>query len=124
MLVLRLTRFDPEPTSSRESLRNGLGGKRPPITAVGRGPFPAELLLLARPSCPTKISHKFMRLRAMELSGSAVAGAAGARAKYPAAKSRQSTRTRRYRPAHRPRGAQCWRAPPCLARQARQFPAP
>jgi hypothetical protein len=80
----------------------------------------AALRPLAGPGHPTKISHKFMWLRAMELVGSVAAGAAGARAEYRAAKPRQSARTRRCRPAHRPRSAQCRRAPPSLARQARQ----
>jgi len=105
------------------SLRNGLGGKLPPMTAVGRCAFPTELRLLAGPGCSTKIGHKFMRLRAMELAGSAVAGAAGAQAEYRAAKPRQSARTRRCTPAHKLPGAQNWRAPPCLARQDRQLPS-
>src|ERR1700745_2075684 len=48
------SQFDPKPTSGRAPLRNGSGGKRPPITAVGRCAFPAELGPLTGPGRPTK----------------------------------------------------------------------
>src|SRR5712672_1121251 len=68
--------FDSKATLGRAPLRNGSGGKRPPITDVGRCGFPAELRLLAGPDCPTKIDDKFMRLRGTGSSGWAVAAVA------------------------------------------------
>jgi hypothetical protein len=52
--------------------------KRPPITIAGRVLFPLRYDRLLDRVVQPRSGHKFMRLRATELAGSAVVGAAGA----------------------------------------------